>query len=239
MSDGLVDTNIPLKIIKRDGEATKRHRLTLDWYKEAFRHATPAGQIAMELALNLLLRNKDIRNFKFDDLNIEDNYYYKILSKTKSHGKESFIRIPANLKLIHSELGCETLDGLINYSKKLRRETPRRNGKTIGYPTPYVLHHEPKSKRLSKEKNHWTQLSKAQTSASFTDALKKAGCCSHLTDEERPTLHECISLGEHLYQEAGYSLEWIKELRGHQDISMTKEYLDGHEWTTISPSQPS
>lgn len=229
ISDGLAKTNWPEKILPKDGIPTVRHRLKIEWYQAAFQHASPQGQAAMEIALNLLWRNKDIRTALNSDRR-KDGNWYKVLSKTKAHGKDSYLCIPGALPLIHSELGCTTLDDLIKTCRALSAST---NHTGTGIASPCIIWQVPKRKQKSKEKAHWTALSKKDMSASFTDALIASGACDHLTPAERPTLHECIALGEHLYEKAGYSLDWIRTLRGHKNTKTTKIYLEGHEWTTI------
>ncbi|MDH5738556.1 MAG: tyrosine-type recombinase/integrase, partial [Gammaproteobacteria bacterium] len=212
--------NLPLKILPRDGQATQRVRLTLDAYKAIYANATPHLQSAMELALNCLQRREDLRQWQFADKR-PDSYIYKIISKTKARGIEAYIRIPASLPLIHSERGCKTLDQLIS--------TCRDNTAS-----PYLVHMQPARRQKSKEKDHWTQLSGKQISDSFAQARDATGLYNHITvKEHRPGIHECIALGEHLMEKAGWGENWIQLLRGHQKIETTRIYLEDHEWTTI------
>lgn len=224
ISDGLTKENLPLNIVLPSAKPVERHRLDLAGYKAVFKNASPRDQLTMELALNLMNRRKDIQSWRFDDKK-DDGYYYKIISKTKKRGKESYIRIPANFPLIHSELGCKTLDELMEYSKKLMAKA--------GYISPYVVHYRPRQRKPSKDKQHWTQPTRDTMSRGFNEALKKSGYYQHLTTAERPSLHECIALGEHLMEKAGYPEEYIQALRGHRKIETTRMYLEGHEWTTI------
>jgi len=221
ISDGLIEdkVNLPLAIVKRDGEKTKRHRLTLEGYQAIFEHASFAVQSAMELSINCIQRRSDIRIWKFDDT-LDNGMVRRIVSKTKSRGMEAYIMIPITLPLIHSERGCKTLKELINSCRD-------------NVPSPYLVHHKPYRRKLSKQKDHWTQLSKEEISNGFADARESSAFYQKLPPEERPTLHECIALGEHLMGNAGYDEKWIQLLRGHQKIETTRLYLEDHEWTVI------
>lgn len=219
ISEGLTRENLPLAIVPPDPEPTKRHRLDLDGYKAIYAQAAPEIRIAMELALNCLQRRADIQTMRFDD--VRDDHLHIVISKTRKHGKESFVRIPVSLPLVHSETGCKDLRALIARARE------------SDVWSHYLVHHEPARKSKSKEKGHHTQLSPKQISDRFTAAAKACGLYVGLAPGERPTFHECIALGEYLYEDAGYSLEWIQTLRGHRNPKTTKLYLEGHEWTTV------
>ncbi len=105
-----------------------------------------------------------------------------VISKTKNHCTESYIRVPVTLPLVHSERGCQTLQQLIASCRK------------DDVASPFLVHHKPGRKLKSKEKEHWTQLSPKQISDGFTQAAKDSGFFGNLKAGERPTLHECIAL---------------------------------------------
>lgn len=60
ISDGIIKENLPDRILKRDKDAKKRQRLTLEQYQAIYKHARPAIRNAMELSLNALQRREDI-----------------------------------------------------------------------------------------------------------------------------------------------------------------------------------
>lgn len=219
ISDGLTSENLPARIVPPDLDKTKRRRLSVDEYKAIYAQAPRHIQMAMELALNALQRRADLQKLRFSD--VRDGYLHIVVSKTRKHGKESYVRIPTALPLIHSESGCKTLGDLVALCRD-------------DLASPFLIHWEPARKTKSKEKAHWTQLSPKQLSDGFAAARDAAGVQADVPKGERPGLHECIALGQRLYVAAGYSVEWVQTMRGHSNIDTTKLYLEGHtEWTTV------
>jgi len=219
VSDDKVSKNLPEKIIKRDLEEKKRRRLSLEGYQQIWRYARPSIRSAMELSLNLLQRRADIGKLRFDDLK-DDGYVYIIQQKTRKHGKSAYLRIPANLPIVHSEGAKKTVGELILACRD-------------DVPCPFVIHERPERFRSSVEKEPWAQLSRKQISDGFADARDASGFYEELPAGERPSFHELISLGEHLFERLGWSVDAIQRIRGHTSARMTKHYLDGHEWTTV------
>lgn len=216
VSDGLVNENIPSRIVKRDSEQTKRQRLTVEQYAAIYASARPAIQNAMELSLNTIQRRSDIQKMRFDDE--KDGYLYIIQSKTRKHGKSAYLRIPVDLPVIHSETGARTLKDLINNCRDI-------------VACPFVIHERRKRRVRSVEKEHFLQLSPKQISDGFAEARDKTGLFSNI--ENPPTFHELISLGQHLREQNGWQIAQIQLMRGHTSDKMTRHYLSGHEWTTI------
>ena len=220
VSDGIVPENYPEKIIKRDNEPKLRQRLTLDGYKAIYGHAKPSIQSAMEIGLNFLHRRADIQSFRFDDL--KDGNIFRIVTKSEKHGSRAHLKIPADMPAIHSERGSTTLKGLIQSCRD-------------DVLCPYLVHEKPKRYRPSKEKAHHFQLSKSQLSDGFAKARDGSGFYDDMPIDQRPTLHEVISLGEYLMKEAGWSLKFIQTLRGHANEATTLSYLEGHDkWTELA-----
>ena len=218
VSEGRMPENIPAKILPRDKEQIVRQRLSLKAYQAIFPRASAAIQSAMELALNALQRRADIRKWRFDDSKGE--HVYIAQQKTSKRTKKGFIRVPLSLPLAHSERRCKTLEELIASCRD-------------NVACPYLVHALPKRAAKSKEKAHHSQLSRKQISDGFAKARDASGVYAHLSPEERPTFHEIISLGQHLREQAGWTLEDIQQLRGHATTRMTRHYLEGHEWCTF------
>ncbi|MDT8311913.1 MAG: tyrosine-type recombinase/integrase [Methylophaga sp.] len=207
VSDGKVPVNIAANIIKRDAEKVKRQALSIEQYKVIYSYATPAIRNAMELSLNALQRRGEIQRWRFDSKH--GDYYQVIIEKTKKHGKDSMLEIPATLPVAFSAAGAKTLDEVI---RNCRDELA----------CPFVIHEQPKRRRESKEKQHSMQLSLKQISDGFAEAREAAG----IITEYPPTFHELLALGEALRMKQGWTLQQIQKLRGHRKEKTTQDYLD-------------
>lgn len=211
--------NFPERIIPRDTEKRKRQRLTLEQYRAIYASARPAIQNAMELSLNTLQRRTDVQKWRFDDQ--RDGYAHIVQSKTRKHGPSAWLRIPLALPVVHSESGAATLEDVIRRCRD-------------AVVCPYLIHEHPQKLRRTKSKAHPFQLTPAAISNGFAEARDRSGVCADLAPGEAPTFHELISLGQHLREAAGWSLEQIQRLRGHTKIETTEHYQEGHVWTTVT-----
>ena len=214
ISDGIIEKNLPERILKRDQDIKKRARLTLNEYKRIYQHARPAIRNAMELSLNALQRRADIQTWRFDCE--KDGFYYIIQSKTKKHGKSAYLRIPKNLPVAYSAGNARTLADIV---KQCRSQSACQ----------YLIHEQRQRQCRSKEKTHPLQLSPKQISNGFAEARKKAG----ITGANPPTFHELLSLGQELREKQGWMIKEIQTLRGHTSEKMTMHYLDDRDWTTV------
>ena len=223
VSDAKLTHNPVEKILPRDKVRRKRQRLILEWYSAIYAKAAPVVQHGMELALNITQRNYDLRVIRFTDHREDEKkrlYLFLIQSKTRKHGKSAYLKIPGDLPTVHSEAGHKTLTDLINACRD-------------DVLSPFVLHEMPERKRKSKEKEHWTQISKKRLSRGFAEARDLTGLFDDMPEEQRPTFYECVSLGTHLREKAGWTKAQIKKIKGHTRESTTDIYLDGHDYTTI------
>lgn len=235
LSDAVVHDNLPARILPKDKEQRVRKRLTLPGelpgevgidgivaYRKIWQQADQATRVAMELMLNVLQRRQEVFRWRFDWSREEPNgrFVYIKISKTRKHGVSSYLRIPETLPTVHSEFGARTLGELLTIADD-------------GIRCPFVVHRRPKRVIDAKEKQHPFQLLAEQITKSFRKARDTAGIYAHLPPEQRPTLHEIISLGQHLRKKQGWTDQHIQALRGHTRISTTQIYLDGHDWSTI------
>lgn len=221
VSDEKIQDNLAEKIIKRDAEKTKRAPLTLDMYQAIYDHARPAIRNAMELSLNVMHRRADIQRWRFDS-KIESNnvtVYRAIIQKTRKHGNEAYLEIPASLTVAFSAAGARTLHELVNNCRD-------------DCVCPFLVHERPRRRKESAEKEHMLQLSVKQISDGFADARDAAG----IKMKNPPTFHELIALGQSLRQDQGWQLSDIQILRGHKKIATTRRYQDRHfKWTRFDP----
>lgn len=214
ISDGLIENNLPERIIKRSLDAKKRARLSLQDYKKIYQQARPVIQNAMELSLNSLQRRSDIQTWRFDCK--KDGFFYIIQSKTRKHGKSAYIRIPVSLPATYSSSGLKTLSDII--------DSYRDN-----VACPFVIHETPLKQRRSKEKQHPFQISPKQIS----DGFAAARIAANITRKNPPTFHEIISLGQDLRKKQGWTTKEIQILRGHTSEKMTQHYMEDRDWTTV------
>ena len=63
----------------------------------------------------------------------------------------------------------------------------------------------------------------------FAKYRDEAGAYDDMEPEERPSFHDLRALGSHLYEQAGYSEEYIMALTGHATKEMLEAYLEGHK----------
>jgi integrase len=169
----------------------------------------------MELSLNALQRRIDIQWWRFDSK--VDEHYRVIIQKTRKHGKNSNIEIPASLPVVYSAAGAKTLDDIVRNCRD-------------DLACPYLVHQMPKRWKESKEKDHFMQLSGKQISDGFAEAREAAG----IIMENPPTFHELLALGEWLRENQGWETKDIQKLRGHRKEKTTQDYLDRHiEWVRI------
>lgn len=210
--------NFPERIIPRDMEKRKRQRLTLEQYQAIYQHARPAIQRAMELSLNSLQRRGDIHKWRFDDQ--REQHAHVIQSKTRKHGVSAWLRIPLDLPAVFSAAGDKTLGQIIERCRD-------------SVLCPYLVHEQPQKLRRVASKGHQFQLTPSAISRGFAEARDASGLFTDLEAGEPPTFHELISLGQHLREESGWSLEQIQRLRGHTTTKMTEHYQEGHDWQTI------
>jgi hypothetical protein len=239
VSDGLIPDNIPARILPKPkgkkvrqrlsqptgpGQAGKAAALSIEAYNAIFAKAEIHIQIAMELALNVMQRRMELHAWRYDwsHEDSDGRHVYIAISKTRKHGAASFIRVPEFLPMAHSAFGCKTLGDLIKLSRK---------SDTLA--AQHVVHHRPSKVKKSGEKEHPFQLSRRQIGDGFTAARDAAGIYDHLAQGQRPTLHELIATGEYLREQMGWTTEVIAQYRGHNKITTTQTYLEGHEYKTV------
>lgn len=102
-----------------------------------------------------------------------------------------------------------------------------RDGKVC----PYVIHHRPRRIRAkqhqAKERQHPMQVFPDKLTKEFRKARNASGYYARSANP--PTFHEIRSLGADRYRDQGWPEERIQALLGHEDVDMTRAYLDGHE----------
>lgn len=227
ISDEKIGTNLAELVIKRDADIIKRAPLSLDQYKLIYQHASTPIRNAMELSLNALQRRTDIHRWRFDSkvTDANDKSHYRIIvNKTKKHGKQSYLEIPADMPVAFSAAGAKTLEDLVRNCRD-------------DMAAPHMVHQQPQRRKASKEKEHSMQLSPGAISKGFAAARDAAG----ISDRYKfpPTFHELLALGQSIRElEQGWTTEDCKKLRGHSKISTTQGYRDRQiDWTRFEVPQ--
>ena len=198
-------TDNPAARTEDDEPEKQRLPLTLDWYKAIYEKAEPSVQCAMALGLQTLQRREDI----------------------------SVMEVPrdgAPIRLVQQKTG-KALE--IPVSAEIQSVIER--GLKMGVVCPFIVRMKPK-RRAPKEKakaagrRHFAQLLPEQITRGFADARDALDVFQRMAPEKRPSFHEIRGLGGKLYKELmGWTDEQVQALMGHEDVGMTRDYLDQHE----------
>ncbi len=98
-------------------------------------------------------------------------------------------------------------------------------------PCPYLIHYRPLKLKAEtrKAKPHPFAVTPDHMTRTFADLRDKCGAYDHLPREQRPTMHELRAFGMHLYEQAGFSKEYIMALSGHATEAMYYRYTRDHQ----------
>jgi enterobacteria phage integrase len=96
---------------------------------------------------------------------------------------------------------------------------------------PYLIHYQPSrlTKKTKDAKPHPFAVTADYLTRTFREIRDLVGAYDNLTPECRPTIHELRGFGMHLYEQAGYSPEYIMALSGHATKSMYERYVRDHQ----------
>jgi len=200
-----ISNPVEVTYAKADNEK-KRKRMTLEQFKELYEAAPGWLKNAMELALLTLQGRNEVINMKFEDFKDEDQYLF--LTRKKTDANEW-----ANIK--------------IKTTKEVRAILSR--ARQSGIVSPYVVHFQPKKKKKSDVREHWTQFTPNDFTKRFRELRDSLDTFKVIPKEQRPTFHEIRALGSHLYEKAGKKTKQVQTLMAHSDEKMTEYYQSGHE----------
>jgi len=214
-SVGLSERNLAeATLVKKSGEKLRK-RWTLETYRPVYAKAEPWLQVAMDFAVTSLQRRIDLVNIHkkrdFDEAG-------RILVLQQKTGKRIAIKVGGGLEEV------------IARAKQLHPFCP------------FVIAHRPDRNRKSPKnpKEHPFQITTDYLTKAIAKVRDESGVFVGWPKEETPTLHELRSFGAHLYEEAGYPIEYIQALLGHADEKMTEHYLSGYgdKWQEVAAELP-
>jgi integrase len=207
---GIRETN-PAEITYSSTQDQKeRQRMTPGQFKALHQAAPEWLKIAMELALLTLLGRWEITHVKFSD--VHDNALWIVREKSKEH-EWAHLRIA-----LTSEL-----ESIISRARR------------SGVASPYLVHRRPIRARPNQLTDHWSQLAPNTFSAEFRKLRDSLDLFQGIPSQQRPTFHEIRALGSHLYEQAGFSRDYVQRLMAHGDPKMTEHYQTGHgkKWVSV------
>lgn len=189
-----------------------RQRHTTEGYRAIYEAAPGWLKNAMGLALYSLQRREDIVLLHRDA--VRGNFLRILQLKTRNYSNPVYIDIDMGEGLAEVVADC------FESMKEI--------------PCPYLLHRRPKrtpkreKQRNQKTKPHPMALAPDYLSQAFSRVRDTVGAYDHLPKLARPTVHELRALGIKLYEDAGYSDEYISALSGHGDGRMLEHYKRDH-----------
>lgn len=202
---GYRNDNPAAVLMEKTGEDVQRKPHTQEGYDAIYAIAPGWMQRAMEIALTSLQRRADLTRLHKDQIDLPRGTITVEQRKTEKYKTPIYIEIEMEGRLRAAVTACFQ-SGLL---------------------CPYLLHRKPM--RISKKKLHPFALTDSFLTHAFAEYRDQSGVYDHLPKDERPTWHSLRGFGIHLYQEAGYSNEYIMALSGHASEEMLEYYADGHK----------
>lgn len=206
---GYVQINpVAMTLEKFDSEREKqRQRHTIEGYRAIYLIAPDWMQRAMDIALRSLQRRGDLTRMHRGQL-LPNDIIRVLQRKTRNY------KTPVHIDI---QMGGELLEAV---NRCLRTEIP----------CPYLLHYRPErmTKQFRAAKLHPFAVTDDYLTKKFAEYRDASGAYKDMKPEQRPSFHDLRALGIHLYQEAGYSNEYIMALSGHASEAMLEAYAEGH-----------
>lgn len=202
---GYREDNPAAVLMEKTSEPVKRKPHTQDGFDAIHKIAPDWMQRAMNIAVTSLQRRADLTRLHKDQINLERDTITVLQQKTLKYKTPVYIEIEMGPRLREAVSAC------------LRS----------GMACPYLIHCKPE--RISKAKPHPFAVTDNFLTKQFAKFRDLSGAYNHLSPEERPTWHSLRGFGIFLYQEDGYSNEYIMALSGHANEKMVEYYADGHK----------
>ena len=219
VAKGLCERNPAALTLTKQEAQKKRRRHTVEGVKTilAYEGTPPWLHRTIRLALLSLQRRDDIVTWLKSAVDLGQN------TIKVSTGKSQNYDTPIHLEIIMgSALRAVIIECI-----------------TSPVVCPYLVNCVPKTRcrQPSGKKPHWNAVTPDFLTKSFTKARNDAGAYDEMPENERPTFHELRALGSWLYEQQGFSQDYIQALLGHADVKMTEHYQSGHETKKVSYQQ--
>jgi integrase len=212
VAKGMAERNsAELTLVKREAKK-RRQRHTLEGVQKILSASTTSPWLnrAIRLALLSLQRREDLVTWERSAVDLTKN------TIRVSPGKTENYKSPVHLEI---EMG-----------DALRQVVSECLATPIA--SPYLLCYMPKKRKREQieAKLHWSAITDDYLTKEFRKARDACGAYDHIEDSlARPTVHELRALGAWLYEQQGFSVEYVQLLMGHANEEMTTYYQAGHE----------
>lgn len=212
VAKGLAERNQAELTLKKKEDAKVRQRHTVEGVQKILAaDTTPAWlKRAIRLALLSLQRREDLVTWERSAVDMARNVIRVSPGKTENYNT------PIHLEI---EMGAD-----------LRTVVQECLKETIA--SPYLICYRPKARKREQidAKLHWSAVTQDYLTKEFRKARDLAKAYNHIADPKaRPTMHELRALGAWLYEQQGFSTEYVQVLMGHATPDMTTYYQGGHE----------
>ena len=211
VSKGLTDKNAAEMTLRKKETDKVRRRHTVEGVTAMLSaNTTPDWlKLAIKLALLTLQRREDLVTWKRTAVDLDANTMRVTASKTENYDAPIHLEIEMGPDLRAVVVEC------------------------LQYPItgPHLLRYRPGriTKAIRDSKEHWSAITPDHLTKCFRKARDDAKAYDHISDPAaRPTLHELRALGAWLYEQQGYSVEYVQALMGHATEGMTRYYQSGH-----------
>lgn len=205
VSQGYREDSPAALLMEKESDPIDRKPHTQEGYDKIYTIAPDWMQRAMEISVTSLQRRADLTRLHKDQIDLDRGTITVKQRKTEKYKTPVFIEIEMGERLRNAVSAC-LQSGML---------------------CPYLLHRKPE--RISKAKLHPFAVTDGFLSKQFTKYRDLSGAYDHLPKNERPTWHSIRGFGIFLYQESGYSNEYIMALSGHASEEMVEYYADGHK----------
>ncbi|WP_058912826.1 tyrosine-type recombinase/integrase [Entomohabitans teleogrylli] len=225
VDESLMFDNPATRKKKRRVEGKVRRRLTLDDFRRIYEVADPWLRTAMDLSIQTTHARLEVTRIRYSIKQPKNGVCGCVwFDAPDAHGIHGVLYIHRQ-KTQHKEAAHVA----IPIGDKLKEIIDSSRDSVA---SPYVIHRLPvKRARTSQEVNHPTQVAPDYLSRAFSDARDRAGVCSALPMDERPTFHEIRALAAHLFDEQGIDPQGRM---AHSDAKSTKIYTQNHiDWIMV------
>lgn len=211
VAKGLAEHNVAEMTLRKIEGPKVRGRHTADGVNKILEAETTPDWLAkaIRLAVLSLQRREDLVNWQLDAVDLDKNTIKISPSKTQNYSQQIHLEI---------EMGEDLREAVIDCVKS----------PVVG---PNLIRYKPLrvSKATLEAKTHWSAVTPDHLTRAFTKARDDAGAYDNIRNKAgRPTFHELRAFGAWLYEQQGFSTEYVQALLGHADSKMTEYYQSGH-----------